>query len=313
MRTILRTARRVVGVEWAVGVLALTACASSGRSGAPPPSGVGGGSCPTSPVSIVVTVDQWGDIVSRLAGVCGRVVTIVASSAADPHDYEPTPADAAAFEDADLVVENGLDYDPWADRAVAALDREPEVVNAGEVVGLRGGDNPHVWYGPDYVYEVADAVTAALTKIEPRGATYFRERNRAWKGAMRPYRSEIERIKKLADGQSYGATEGIFDYMAAALGMRNATPAGYARTAANDTEPAPGDLHEFDEALAHREMSVLFFNTQTEGAIPDLLRDDAEDARVPVVNLTETAPRESDSFERWQVSQLRDLADALGT
>jgi zinc/manganese transport system substrate-binding protein len=264
-------------------------------------------------VSIVVSVDQWSDIVSRLAGACGRVVTIVASSSADPHDYEPTPADAAAFEDADLAVENGLGYDSWAEQAVAALDRRPEVVNAGEVVGLGDGANPHVWYGPDFVYEVADAVTTALTRIEPSGAPYFRERSRAWKRAMRPYRSEIVRIEKLADGRSYGATEGLFDYMAAALGMRNATPPGYARTAANDAEPAPGDLHEFEEALARREMSVLFFNTQTEGAIPDQLRDEAEDAGVPVVNVTETAPGESGSFERWQLSQLSGLAEALGT
>jgi hypothetical protein len=34
---------------------------------------------------------------------------------------------------------------------------------------------------------------------------------------------------------------------------------------------------------------------------------------VPVVNVTETAPGESGSFERWQLSQLRGLAEALGT
>ncbi len=128
---------------------------------------------------------------------------------------------------------------------------------------------------------------------------------------MRPYRTEIERIKALALGKAYGATEGIFDYMAAALGMRNATPAGFQRTSANDAEPAPGDLHEFEEALTHGAMSVLMFNTQTEGAIPDQLRDVADAARVPVVNVTESVPPSYDSFEGWQVSQLRDLATAL--
>jgi zinc/manganese transport system substrate-binding protein len=312
MRTILRTRRGVSG-GWAVGVLALalTACASSGRGGTPPPAAAG--ACPTAPVSIVVTVDQWGDIVNRLAGACGRVTTIFASSSADPHDYEPSPADAASFEDAALVVVNGLDYDPWADKAVAALDRRPEVVNAGKVVGLRTGDNPHVWYGPEYVSEVADAVTRALGNVEPHDATYFDRSNRAWKTAMRQYRTEIERIKPRAVGKAYGATEGVFDYMAAALGMRNATPAGFQRTSANDAEPAPGDLHEFEEALTNGAMSVLVFNTQTEGAIPDQLRNVADAAHVPVVNVTESVPPSYDSFEGWQVSQLRDLATALGT
>ena len=310
MRTILRTARLRVAVGCAVGVLAVPGCGSSARSGAPAAST--GEPCPITPVPIVVTVNQWGDVVGRLAGRCGRVTTIVTSSTADPHDYEPTPADAAAFEDAALVVVNGLDYDPWAGKAVDALDRQPNVVDAGEVVGLRDGDNPHVWYGPEYVYEVADAVTAALAGVEPAGASYFERRNRAWKISMQPYRSAVERIETVAAGKMYGATEGIADYLTAAVGMRNATPAGYARTAANDAEPAPGDLHDFEEALADHKMSVLFFNTQTEGAIPDQLRDEAEAARVPIVDVTETLPSEYASFASWQIGQLRDLAKALG-
>ena len=72
---------------------------------------------------MVVSVDQWGDIVDQLAGDCGAVTTIFKSSSADPHDYEPSPADSEAFTGARLVVVNGLDYDPWADKALATLDR----------------------------------------------------------------------------------------------------------------------------------------------------------------------------------------------
>ena len=38
---------------------------------------------------MVVTVNQWGDIVDALAGGCGRVTTIIGGTAGDPHDYEP--------------------------------------------------------------------------------------------------------------------------------------------------------------------------------------------------------------------------------
>ena len=106
------------------------------------------GDCPTTAIPVVVSVDQWGDIVDQLAGDCGDVTTVFKSTSADPHDYEPTPADNAKFTGAKLVVENGLDYDPWADKAVATLDTKPAVVNGGKVVGLENGDNPHIWYGP---------------------------------------------------------------------------------------------------------------------------------------------------------------------
>ena len=97
-----------------VGGLALAACSS----GASSPTSASKGDCPTAPLAVVVSVDQWGDIVDQLAGDCGEVTTIIKSSSADPHDYEPTPADHAKFTGAELVVVNGLDYDPWADKAV---------------------------------------------------------------------------------------------------------------------------------------------------------------------------------------------------
>lgn len=72
--------------------------------------------CPTAPVDVVVSVDQWGDIVSELGGACAKVKTILAGSSVDPHDYEPSPADAASFAGAKMVVVNGADYDAWASK-----------------------------------------------------------------------------------------------------------------------------------------------------------------------------------------------------
>ncbi len=76
--------------------------------------------CPTAPVAVVVSVDQWGDIVSELGGACANVKTVLASSSLDPHDYEPSPADAAWFTGAKLVVVNGADYDTWASKLAAS-------------------------------------------------------------------------------------------------------------------------------------------------------------------------------------------------
>ena len=57
---------------------------------------------------------------------------------------------------------------------------------------------------------------------------------------------------------------------------------------------------------------MLVFNTQTEGSIPDQLRAAAEDAGVPVVEVTESPPAGDGSFVAWQLAQLAALADALG-
>ncbi len=301
---------RSTAIVGMIGALVIAACGSSGSGSA---TDTPKGGCPTAPVPVVVSVDQWGDIVDQLAGDCGDVSTIFRSSSADPHDYEPTPADSAELADAKLVVVNGLGYDSWATRALATVDERPAVVDGGEVVGLRDGANPHLWYGPDHVTAIADAVTAELGRLSPRAKDYFERRRSAWQTSMRPYFDEVARIKAVAARTTYGATEGIFSYMADAVGLENRTPSGYRHATDNESEPAPGDMHAFEQALADGDITVLVFNRQTQGAIPEQIRDRARDADVPIVNVTESVPPEFDTFAAWQVSQLEDLAKALGT
>jgi zinc/manganese transport system substrate-binding protein len=104
----------------------------------------------------------------------------------------------------------------------------------------------------------------------------------------------------------------VFDRMAAAVGLTDATPDGYRRAASNESDPAPGDLTEFEQALTDGSIDVLIYNTQTSGSIPEQLRADAEDAGVPVVEVTESPSEEGGSFLAWQVDQLEALSDALG-
>ena len=269
------------------------------------------GTCPSTKVAVVVTVDQWGDIVSDLAGSCGVVTTIIKSSSVDPHEYEPTAGDNATFTKAQLVVINGLDYDPWANKAIDTLSKKPMLINGGEVVGRKEGDNPHLWYGPEYVYQVADAVTAALKQLSPSAAAYLDERHQSWKVAMKPYDDAVAAAKLKAMGKTFGATESVFDYMASAVGLTNATPQGYQNAASNGSDPAPGDVNDFESALRSTKMNVLIYNTQTEGAVPAQLRKVADTAKLPVVEVTETVKPGSKGFVDWQVKQLESLTQAL--
>lgn len=271
------------------------------------------GDCPTAPISAVVTVDQWGDITSRLGGDCVVVRTIIQGSSADPHDYEPTSSDIAAFDAAQFVVMNGLDYDHWAEDAVANLSSEPTVIDAGEVIGGTEGDNPHIWYGPDHVAAVAVAISEALAGLAPDAADYLEAQRTAWESDLTPYRDTIEEIRSSWSGRSVAATEPVFDEMTAALGLEDATPGGYRDAALNESEPSPSALADFEAALRAGEIDVLIDNSQTDGPGPEQLRRVAADAGVPIVTVTETLPQGVDDFVEWQVAQLRELADALGT
>ncbi|BBY26167.1 metal ABC transporter solute-binding protein, Zn/Mn family [Mycolicibacterium sediminis] len=309
--------------------LVLAGCAGSsddaGASSAP----ADAAPCPTTPVEVVVSVDQWGDVVRDLGGACAKVTTLLASSSVDPHDYEPSPADAAKFAGAQLVVVNGGHYDEWAAKLAAGSAPEAPIVDAVLLSGGEAGHdhdhdeaghdhdhaaegNPHVWYSPTAVTGVADAVTSKLTELAPDAADYFAERRGAWTESMKPYDAAIAAIKQGATGKTYAATESVFDDMAAALGLRNGTPQGYQTASSNEADPSPADLDAFLTVLRDKQVDVLIYNTQTEGSVPEQIRQTAESAGVPVVEVTETVAPGTDSFEAWQVAQLTSLAKALG-
>lgn len=319
----------------AVAVLAapfgLAACSGSADTGdtAATTAQANAGDCPVTPVKVVVSVDQWGDIVSDLGGACAEVTTVLASSSVDPHDYEPSPSDAATFEGAQLVVVNGGHYDEWATKlastsapdapVVAALQSSEEDDHAHEGEEHDhdhdhggGAVNPHAWYSPTAVTALADAVTAELGKLAPDAADYFDTRREDFTTQLQPYTDTIEKLKAESNGKRYAATESVFDDMAAATGLTNVTPQGYQASSANETDPSPADLDAFLRLLGDKGADVLIYNTQTEGSVPDQIRAAAESAGIPVVEVTETVPPGADSFEAWQVQQLDALAKALG-
>ena len=304
----------------------LAACSAGETAQEPTATTTAATQCPATPVDVVVSVDQWGDIVSELGGDCARVTTVLASSAVDPHDYEPAPSDAAKFEGAQMVVINGGHYDEWAAKLAASSAPDAPVINALDTSGVEaehghegepehgheGEPNSHVWYSPTAVTALADAVTAEFGKLAPDAATYFDERRAAFTETMKPYDDLIEKIKANASGKTYAATENVFDDMGTALGLTNLTPEGYQVASANETDPAPADLDAFLRLLNDRGVDMLIYNTQTEGSVPQQIRSAAEQAGVPVVEVTETVPPGTDSFQSWQVGQLTEVAKVLG-
>ena len=283
------------------------------------------GNCVTTPVNVVVSVDQWGDIVSALGGDCAKVTTVLAGSSVDPHDFEPSPADAAKFQGAQLVVINGGHYDEWAAKlaqstapnaiVVSAIGADDDDHDHGDGNGGHAhehSNNPHAWYNPSAVTGVADTITEELGQLAPDARDYFAQRRTEFTTSMQPYQQLITDIKTKAPGKRYAATEAVFDDMAAAVGMVNVTPAGFQAASSNETDPSPADLDAFLRLLADHGADVLIYNTQTEGSVPKQIRAAAESAGIPVVDVTETVAPGADSFEAWQVNQLTALAKALG-
>lgn len=297
-------ARLLSSAAATVTVLAAAACGPSG-----PATSTSAGTCPAAPVTVVVTTNVWGNIAEQLAGDCAAVNTIISNPSGDPHDFQPSAATSAAFAQADLAVVNGLGYDAWATQIIASLGSQaPPVINLGDVVGLSTGANPHIWYSPAFVVRSAAAVTAALKQARSQASASFDAAAAQFATAMKPYLDQVAAVKGRFAGAPVGATESIFAYMAQATGLDLTTPADYLTA----EEPSAQAIAAFRQQISSKSIRALIYNTQTEGGLPTGMRTLADQAGIPVVDITETLTPAGSSFQDWQIRQLQSLATALG-
>ena len=264
-------------------------------------------------VRVVAAENVWGSIAQAIGGSAATVTEIVHSSAQDPHSYEPTAADARDVAGAELVIVNGIGYDPWAPRLLAADPSDGRgVLTVGRLLGLHQGDNPHRWYDPADVVRVAEAITARLSRIDPGHAAYFARRLRAFTTTgLIGYHRAIAAIRRRYAGTPVGASESIFALQAPALGLRLITPAGLLRAVSEGTELSARDTATAEAQVTGRQIRVWIVNTQNLTPEIQRLSGLARAAGIPVVGVTETLTPPRASFARWQSRQLAALAAAL--
>jgi zinc/manganese transport system substrate-binding protein len=264
-------------------------------------------------INVVAAENSWGSIALQLGGDRVHVTSIVHKPGADPHEYEPTPADARAMAESQIAIVNGVGYDPWASKLIDANpDGSRVVISAGDVAGVKTGGNPHLWYSPEVVHKMIDAITAAYKKLDPRHASYYDGQRTDFRtGALARYDSLIAAIRARYAGTPVGASESIFAPLAQSLGLRLLTPADFLDAVSEGAEPTAGAKSAADRQVTQREIKVWVFNSQN--ATPDVQRltSEARAHGTPVATVTETLTPEGATFQQWQLAQLQELERAL--
>jgi zinc/manganese transport system substrate-binding protein len=243
------------------------------------------------------------------------VSSIIVNPDTDPHSYEPTAADARTLAGARLAIVNGIGYDNWAPKLLAASPAEGRrvVLKVGDVLGLKDGENPHQWYSPASVKRVVGEIVADYDRLDPANAGYYvaREKTFETEGLAR-YDELRAQIRAKYAGTPVGYSESIFRPLGEDLGLKLLTPYNFAKAIAEGGEVTAEDKRTVDEQAEARKVKVWVFNSQN--VTPDVQRvnEIARAHGVPIATVTETLAPAGDTFEQWQVAQLEGLKRALG-
>jgi zinc/manganese transport system substrate-binding protein len=171
--TVLRLRRslpaRALAACAAIAILMVTLSLSSCQSSAPAPT----------KKTITVTYSVLGSLVKELVGDIANVV-VPMPNGLDPHEWEPSARAIESFNEADLVVENGLGLEGGLGKTLeAAKSRGVKFFTASDHIDVRkvrpgegipsddpdqvvGAADPHLWMDPIEVKAVIDALVPAL-------------------------------------------------------------------------------------------------------------------------------------------------------
>lgn len=312
-----------------LGAGVLAACSSE--------DGNGGGS--SDKPLVVASTNVYGSIAMAVAGDNADVESLITESGADPHSYEASPADAAKVTEADLVVYNGAGYDSFVDDALSNAP-DVEALNAVEVFTETTGknvemhdhdhghdhgeeahdhgaetedstSNEHVWYSLPTVAALAVDIADKLAEIDPDNADAYKQNADAFAGDIISLNDSFVEAASGAGHVHFVQTEPIGGHLFDEADFHDMTPAGFTSAIEEGADPSAADFAEMrDLAGDKEETQFLAFNSQTETSATKQIRDAAEAAGVPVVELTETLPEGTD-YASWMKENVDAVTAAL--
>jgi zinc/manganese transport system substrate-binding protein len=298
--------RRILAGRLAAAALSLAAAGCGGAA----PTSTGHGA-----IAAVGAENQYANVISQIGGRYVTVAAIMTNPNTDPHSFEASARVAQTVSRADLVVQNGLGYDDFMGKIEsAAPSSSRKVIDVQRLLGLPDStSNPHLWYGPQTMPAVAEALVDDLSALAPAHAAYFRANGRRFDRSLQPWLRSLRQFSSRFPGAAVATTEPVGDYMLQAAGVRNATPFSLQADVMNGTDPAPQSISAQDNLFARRKVKVVLYNEQVTDSLTRSFLDAARRAGIPVVGVYETMPTPGYDYQSWMMAELSALEQALAT
>jgi zinc/manganese transport system substrate-binding protein len=262
------------------------------------------------PLTVVAAENFYGDVAQQIGGADVAVTSILSNPDQDPHLFEASPSVMRAISSAHIVIYNGIDYDAWAEKLLRVSDSaQRSVIVAAQLVGHKPGDNPHIWYDPATMPALAKALADELGHADPAHRAEYRQRLAQFQHSLQPITAKIATLRQRLAGTDATATEPVFGYMLAALGMtvRNAR---FQLAVMNNSEPSASDVAALENDLRTHRVQVLVYNRQAADRLAERMVGIAKAAHIPVVAVSETEPPGT-TYQAWILDELDAIDRAL--
>jgi manganese/iron transport system substrate-binding protein len=297
-------------------VIALAACtgAGLGTAASPPPR--------PDALRVVATTTVLGDFVQQVGGEDVSVHSLVPKGG-EVHTFDPSPSDATAVADAELLVMNGLGLDEWlGDLATDAGAAEIPVVELAEDlegVAYLAGDahdeegaghageefNPHLWLNIEYAILYVERLTDTLAETDPDHADAYRARSADYVAQLQDLDAWVrEQMGAVPDDHRRVISfHEAFPYFADAYGLEIVGTV----VEAPGQDPSAGEVAALIDAIGAEGVSAIFAEAQFPTTAAERISDETGVEIVGSLYTDSVGDPPVDTYAgmmRWNVEQV---------
>lgn len=170
---------------------------------------------------VLTTFTVLGDMAKNVAGD-KLVVESITKPGTEIHGYEPTPNDLVRAQRAQLILDNGLNLEKWAEKLYQSIPDVKHVTLSQNVTPIPIAEgpyadkpNPHAWMSPKNALIYVDNIATAFIELDPANKAVFEANAEAYKAKIRAIDTTLaDSLKTLPENRrSLASCEGAFTYL----------------------------------------------------------------------------------------------------
>jgi len=220
---------------------------------------------------------------ARQVGGDHAEVTALIGGGVEPHEWEPTPKDVAAIQEADLFLYNGI-VESWADKVIqstASGKRTVVQANSGITLmqGVQGvqeeegeeadpsGLDPHVWLSPLMAQKEVQNIADAYEKVDPANKDDYQKNADAYIAKLKELDEAYKTGLKDSKRKDFITQHAAFAYLAKDYGLKQVPIAGLSP----EEEPSPEKMAEIVKFAKQNNVKTIFFETLVDPKIAETI------------------------------------------
>ncbi|MBW4632348.1 MAG: metal ABC transporter substrate-binding protein [Iphinoe sp. HA4291-MV1] len=211
---------------------------------------------------ILTTFTVIADMAQNVAGD-KAIVESLSKPGLEIHGYQPTPSDLVKAQKADLILDNGLNLERWAEKFYNSVPKVPHVTLSAGVQPVeiaedayKGKPNPHAWMSPRNALIYVENIRKAFVDLDPVNADTYNANAKAYSQKIKDIDQKLRKeVSVVPEDKRYMVScEGAFSYITRDYGLKEV----YLWAVNSEQQATPKQIEKVINTVKANKIPVVF-------------------------------------------------------